>query len=480
MQQLSSLDASFLYLESHRTPMHIGGIYIFDAHENNTHFDYFRYKNYLLSRIHAAPMFRQRLVEVPLDLGHPYWVDDPEFDIEKHLLHVALPKPADMNALLNLAAQIFAKPLNRSRPLWDVTIVEGLYGIEGLSDKAFAMIPRIHHAGLDGVSGVHIMKLLFDETPNISAFASLPIQQKQWKPKGLPNSLELFVKNSGNILSTPVQLTKLVTETVGRAIKLNNKNNKLSKVEKAKVPPSPFTAPRTLFNVPVTAHRIVSVTSIELETVKQVKNHIKGCTVNDVILSICSGGLRKYLLEKSALPEKSLVAMAPVSVRVPKETGEMGNKISAMAVSLHTQQAKPIERLKAIHAHAVQSKSYSKAVKANKLMDYVPAQIAASAARLYTRLKIAKIHRPVYNLIITNVPGPPKPLYMNGYKLGLNFGIAPLIDGLGLIITIFSYNGTMYIGATSCREIMPDLSKLTVYIKQELEELMQAFKQHTS
>jgi len=197
-------------------------------------------------------------------------------------------------------------------------------------------------------------------------------------------------------------------------------------------------------------------------------------TVNDVILSICGGALRHYLSEKNALPKKSLITMAPVSVRTKDEGGKLGNKISAMLVALSTDEADPVQRLKNIHANAGGSKAFQKAVKAEKLMDYIPSQVAASAARIYTRMKIAKLHNPIYNLVITNVPGPAKPLYMNGHQLLNNFAIAPLIDGMGLMITVFSYAGIISIGATSCREIMPDLDVLTDYIHHALDDLEKA------
>ena len=469
MKQLNTMDAGFLYVESHRSPMHIAGVYIFEGTNHETGFSYENFRDYLASRLHIYPVFQQRLVEVPLDLGLPYWYDDPNFDIEHHISYVALPAPAEKNELFKLAAQIFNRPLDRQRPLWEITVVTGLQ-IAGLPEGSFALIPKVHHAALDGKAGVAIMQALFDTTPIPRLF---PREEKKEKPKRIPTNIELLARHTGDAIKTPFKLLMLAEKGIESVMKSNSKKKKIKDIEGYNPPPAPFTAPKTFFNVPVTPHRIVSATEFPLEKVKKIKDKMK-VTVNDVILSVCGGALRHYLSEKNALPDKSLITMAPVSVRTKSEKGKLGNKISAMLVALSTDEADPVQRLKNIHANAGGSKAFQKAVKAEKLMDYIPSQVAASAARIYTRMKIAKLHNPIYNLVITNVPGPAKPLYMNGHQLLNNFAIAPLIDGMGLMITVFSYSGVISIGATSCREIMPDLDTLTDYIHLALEELEKA------
>ncbi len=463
MKQLTTLDATFLHVESFRSPMHIGGVYIFENANPNEGLNYESFRDYMRTRIEGYPIFQQRLVEVPLDLGHPYWFDDPSFDIEHHLLHVALPKPGTVKQLLKLAAQIFSRPLDRQRPLWEVTIVEGLK-MDGVPEGSFAMIPKIHHAAIDGKSGVALMVALFDTMPTIQ---TTPFVNKRKKPERIPTKVELLARHTGDALNTPFKLAKLASKTIENALKSNKKKKE---IKSGKVPPAPFTAPKTMFNVEVTPHRIVDATIVSLERVKNIKN-TTGTTINDVILTICSGALRSYLSEKEALPKKSLIAMAPISVRTKREDGSLGNKISAMLIALATDEADPIQRLKNINESSSGSKVIRKAVKAEKLMDYIPAQVAANAARLYTRMKIAKLHNPIYNLVITNVPGPSTPLYMNGHKLVKNFAVAPLIDGMGLMITVFSYDGTISIGVTSCREIMPDIDVFIKKIDIALDEL---------
>ncbi|QQS27394.1 MAG: wax ester/triacylglycerol synthase family O-acyltransferase [Sphingobacteriales bacterium] len=464
MKQLSTLDATFYYLESHRTPMHVGGVYVFENPAPDKKFDFQNLKQYIGSRLLKFPVFRQRLVEVPLDLGHPYWFDDPDFELEFHISHVALPQPADTVELLQLASRFFSRPLDRQRALWEVLVVEGLQ-LDQETNNAFAIISKVHHAAIDGKSGVAIMELLFNSHADQEVILHLPPH----KADRIPTNIELLIRNSGEAISTPFKVAQLIGKTIESLFK-NNADKKIAAVQ-GKAPPAPFTAPRTLFNVPVTPHRIVAGVELELNRIKNIKNKVPGTTVNDVILAVCSGALRHYLLEKNDLPQKSLIAMAPVSIRDERNENAIGNHISAMLVSLSTDIASPLQRLKAINKSTVGSKVHQKAVKAEKLMDYIPSQLDALAARLYTRMKIGELHKPVFNLVITNVPGPSRHMYMNGSRMLKNLAIAPLIDGLGLIITVFSYAGNVSIGLTSCREIMPDIKHFAGMFLTSLSEL---------
>lgn len=468
MRQLSPLDASFYYFESYRTPMHIGGIYIFESSNPDQAFNYEAFKDYMSSYLHRFPVFRQRLVEVPLDLGTPYWIDDPDFEIEHHIEHVALPKPANEQALLDLAARIFSKPLDKNRPLWEVYIVDGLK-VEGIPEGAFAFIPKMHHAAVDGKSGVALMSALFTSSPE----ATIIPKPKPYVPERIPSDIELLIRNLGSSIEAPFKVAQLIGKTIENTIKSSQQKTGASKKnEKTVKPPSMFSAPKTIFNSSITPHRVVAGASLSLERVKAIKNTVKNTTVNDVILCLCAGALRQYLLDKRELPEKSLIAMAPISVRSVNDKGEtLGNKISAMLVDLATKESDTYKRLQLINNSTRGSKVQRKAVKAEKLMDYVPSQLEALAIRTYTRMRISELHPPIYNLVITNVPGPSRPLYMHGAKLLKIIGMAPLIDGMGLMVTIFSYNRQLFIGATSCREFMPDVQKFTKYINKELEKL---------
>lgn len=469
MKQLTTLDAGFYYLESHRTPMHVGGIYLFENPEPDKRFDYQGFKNYIGSRLLKFPVFRQRLVEVPLDLGLPYWFDDPDFVLDFHITHVALPHPADTAELLRLAARFFSRPLDRQRALWEVMVVEGLK-MPDMPDGAYAVVTKVHHAAIDGKSGVAIMELLFNSHADKEVILHLPAP----KAERIPTSVELLLRHSGEAFTTPFKLAQLVTKSIDSFFKTNTRQIVAS--AQGKTPPAPFSAPRTLFNVPVTPNRIVSGVELELERIKYIKNNVPGTTVNDVILTICAGALRKYLLEKNDLPKKSLIAMAPVSVRAEGKEAALGNHISAMLVSLATDIDNELDRLKTINKSTIGSKVHQKAVKAEKLMDYIPSQLEAMAARFYTRMKIGELHKPIFNLVITNVPGPSKHMYMNGSRMLRNLAVAPLVDGLGLIITVFSYAGTVSIGLTSCKEIMPDIRHFAELFLESLSNLEQEVK----
>lgn len=465
MQQLSALDASFVYFESSRTPMHIGGIYIFEPLKDGKTVNYDSFRDYLSARLHLAKPFRQRLVEAPLEIGYPVWVNDPEFNIENHLSFMALPKPGGYTELRNLASRLFSRQLDRSRPLWEAVIVEGLDGCEDLPKGAFAMIVKVHHAAIDGVSGAELLVALFDFIPQGRRMSTPP----PFEPERIPTGVELLAKSTGNIspINTPLKLAKFLTKSVGKTVGLAAS----SKYKKLKAPPFPYTAPKTRFNVKVSPHRVFGGLRISLKRIKDIKNSFEGITVNDVILAVCSGALRRYLNEKDELPKKkSLIALAPISIRSKAQSGQGGNKISAMLVSLATHIDVPLARLQMIHESTVGSKVYSGAMQAEQLMDFIPSSVAALAAKMYTQLEISELQRP-FNLVITNVPGPQIPLYMNGAQLISNYGFAPLLDGLGLLIALFSYNGMVSVGITTTREIMPDIDLFKQYILESLDEL---------
>lgn len=468
MQQLSGLDATFLYIESARAPMHVGGVYIFEPSEKGERIDYYKFRDFIESRLHISRVFRQRLVEAPLDMSHPYWIEDPNFDLEYHLQYMAIPQPGGAKELLDLAARIFSRTMDRKRPLWELTIVEGL-NIEGYPKNSFALISKVHHAAIDGGSGAEMMGALLNPSPKKPK--ATPDEEHYWEAERIPTGIEIVARNYIKSVGTPVKLAKFLYEAVGNTIDVARE----AIGKWIEPPPMPFSAPTTLFNAPVTPHRIFDGANLPLERIKKMKN-IAGTTVNNVVLAICAGALRLYLKDKNNLPKKPLVAMAPISVRSEEEKGAMGNKVSAMLVSLATNEEDPIKRLMLIHESASSSKVYSKALGANTIMDLVPSELAALAARLYTETKVVEYIRPVYNLVITNVPGPPIPLYMGGAKLLSHYGTAPLIDGLGLLMVVFSYAGSITISATSCRELMPDLNKFIENIYQSADELEKALE----
>ncbi len=464
MKQLNSIDAAFLYLESAKAPMHVGGVYIFEKPEGKDQFNYKEFRDFIGSRIHQVDMFRQRLVEVPLNLGRPYWAKDPDFNLDFHLAHMAVPQPGGLKELMALAGRIFSRPLDRGRPLWEMAFVEGLNGIDNLKPGSFAVIAKAHHAAIDGMSGATMMAAIFDMFPKP---VKVKPEEKPFKGEKIPHGLKLITKSTGKALNTPLKVLKFAKNT---AVSTTSTVIEAAK-KKVKAPPRLFSSPKTLFNVPVTHNRIFSGSWVELDRIKAIKNKVEGTTINDVVLTICSGALSKYLKGKKNPPKKSLVAMAPISVRSESKKNAGGNQISGMLVSLATDEKDLLSRLHAINTSSKGSKVYSKAVGAEQMMDLVPSQLASLASRLYTTMGVSEMHNPLYNLIITNVPGPPIPLYLNGAKMRAIFGLSPLFDGMALIITVFSYSGRVYFGLASCQEIMPDIDDLSEYIKDALTEL---------
>ena len=471
MDQLSGLDATFLYLETDNAPMHIGGVSILDPRRGDgTVLGLDDLRRLMASRLHLSRTFRQRLAEVPLDLGRPYWVHDEDFDLDAHIERTQLPEPGGFRELEALAAWQFAEKLDRKRPLWHLLLVEGLDNVEGVPPGSVALISRVHHAAIDGMSGSEILSALFDVTPEPR---EVPPPDDPPDAKA-PGKLKLLGKAGLNLGETRRALSKTVKDTVKGAIK----SGATWGIKRVQPPPFPFSAPQTRLNAQVSPRRVWSAARLELDRIKAIKQKA-GATVNDVVLTVCAGALRRYLLESDDLPEKSLVAMVPISVRSEEQKGTMGNQVSAMLVALATEEADPAIRLERIREGAHGSKVYHQAIGARTLGDYsqvIPFSLAGLGARLYTRMNLAERHKPIFNLVITNVPGPQVPLYVSGARLLAHMGAAPIFDGMGLILPIFSYAGTLSIGALSCPEMIPDPSAFTELLPDALDELEAAIQ----
>ncbi len=471
MQQLSGLDAAFLYLETPNAPMHVGGVAIFEPPVDKK-FDIENYRNFLTTRLHVVRTTRERLVNVPMNLGYPYWIEDPNFDIDFHLHHMALPQPGTWQQLSKLAAHIFSIPLDRSRPLWEMTFVEGLDAIAGVKKGTFALISKIHHSAIDGASGAEMQGAVLDTQPNATQSTS----SEPWTSEPIPSERELLHKALMNAVKNPIELARMLPKTIKSATVAGA----LWQVKKIKPPQMPFTAPRTRFNNTVTPHRVWDSALFSLSRIKTIKNAFD-VTLNDAVLTICATALRRYLIDKGELPEVPLTAMLPVNIRDEDEKGTQGNRVSAYVASLATDEPDLKKRVQKIHKSTSSSKIYHNATDAKKLIDYstfIPYSLGNLASRLYTRMDISQKHTPFYNVIITNVPGPQIPLYMYEAKMYATFGTAPILDGIGLIIVIQSYSGTLSISSTSCREIMPDLPVFIQYVRDAVEELEKLTNNH--
>ncbi|MFA5119522.1 wax ester/triacylglycerol synthase family O-acyltransferase [Zavarzinia sp.] len=463
MERLSGLDASFLYLETSTNHMHVGGLLILELPEMLRAGFFDRVKALVASRLHLARAYRRRLQMVPLDIDHPLWVEDKDFDLDFHMRHIAVPPPGTMADLMELVARLHSRPLDRSRPLWE------FYVIEGLSEGRAAVYTKIHHCCIDGVAGTELMVSLldFDVVPR-----EVPPPETPWVPDRAPNEIEVLARAAVHGVVQPLSMLRRVPKLLGTAFNVGRRALEPG----AHLPPAPFQAPRTLFNRALTPHRRFAVKTISLAEVKAAKN-LLGCTVNDIVLAICSGALRAYLAEKNDLPDKPLIAMCPISVRSEAQKGELNNRVSAMLVSLATEVEDVIARVAAIKESTREAKDSYKALPADMLRDWslfaAPA-VAARAARLYSRYKIADYHRPPFNVVISNVPGPGFPLYLAGAKVQHIFPVSIPADTIGINITVQSYMDHVEFGVIVDRETVPDVDHFVDLLQPALDELRQA------
>jgi WS/DGAT/MGAT family acyltransferase len=459
---MSGLDATFLYFETPNNHMHVLGVIVFDPATASEPYSFERVKDMMRSRLHLVPPFRRKLAPIPFNIHHPVWVEDATFDLDYHIRRIGCPAPGSERELAELVGDIASRPLDRSRPLWE------MYIVEGLQNGYVASVAKMHHCTIDGVSGANLMVHLFDLEPNPPAQP----EDHPWEPDRMPTDVERIAYAVASRVTKPLNLFKVVPQTARSVLNVVQRRRGTGGGMAA-----PFTAPRTSFNQPITPHRRVAFATTSLEEVKEIKRTF-GATVNDVVLTIVSGSLRKYLDAHGELPQKSLIATCPVSVRGEEEKDVIGsNRVSAMFTSLSTDIADPVERLRVIHESNKGAKEEHNAIGADILTNW--AEFAAPttfslAARAYTGLRLAERHPVIHNLVISNVPGPPFPLYFAGAKLvGLN-PLGPIMDGAGLNITVLSYVDNINWGFIACRELMPDLWDLADAIPEAQAELLKA------
>ena len=462
MERLSGLDATFLYLETPSLHMHVSMAAVFDKSTVPGGYSFDKVRDLVRSRLVRAPIFRRRLVEVPFRLGHPYWVDDLDFDIDYHMRRAALPAPGGVDELAEFVGDVCSRQLDRTKPLWEMYIVEGLAG------GNIAVVTKIHHCTIDGVSGAELLGELFDLEADP---APRPVPDEL--PRGdrrLPSDAMLVGQALAARFTKPMEVTRLAWKT-GRAVLDVRKVRRSNDAGHAALP---LTAPRTSLNSAITAHRRVAFATIGLDDVKRVKQALE-TTVNDVVLAVCTGALRQYLLDGDELPDDPLVATVPVSVEGSARTRPGANKVSAMFVALPCRIDDPVKRLLTIRDGTKGAKEEHRALGADVLQDWAEhaaPNVFSVAARAYTRLKLAERHRPIHNLVISNVPGPDFPLYLGGAELVAGFPLGPVMDGAGLNITVMSYRGVLNWGLLACRETVPRLADLAVAIPRALDELL--------
>jgi diacylglycerol O-acyltransferase len=443
MQRLSGLDASFLYLETSDQPMHVCSIMELDTSTMPGGYTFDRLRDALSLRIRAMPQFREKLANSPLNLDHPVWVDDNNFDIDRHLHRIGLPPPGGRAELSEICGHIASLPLDRRRPLWEMWVIEGVAGTDCHRDRRIGVMIKVHHAGVDGVTGANLMSQLC--TTEADAPAPDPVDGV-----GGASGWEIAAGGLVRFASRPLHLANVVPGTVSSVV------GTLLRAREGQTMARPFAAPRTVFNARISGRRNVALAKLDLEDIKTVKNHF-GVKVNDVVMALVSGVLRQYLAERNALPDTSLVATVPVSVH-GKSDRPGRNQVSGMFSSLQTHIADPVERLKAIAEANSVAKQHSSAIGATLLQDWT--QFAAPAVfgiamRVYARTRLTEM--PVHNLVVSNVPGPQIPLYMLGCEVKAMFPLGPIFHGSGLNITVMSLNRNLDVGLISCPQLLPDL-----------------------
>jgi WS/DGAT/MGAT family acyltransferase len=488
VKQLSGVDASFLYLESGRVYGHVSGLGIFARPDVPDWSPYEATRNRLASRLAELEPLRRRLIEVPLQLDHPFWIEDPDFDLEFHVRESCLPPPGTDDKLTQLVARLVARALDRAHPLWEV------YVIEGLRDDRFAIFTKLHHATIDGAAGAELMKIVYDHQPGGTADASgqalppaesvpSPAQALSWAWRGMMRKPDKFIRlqvramramgeltrNRG--LTGMADLARTIPNPIGARVAARREHG-------ADAPPAPpeSAAPPTPFNAAITAHRRVALRSVPLGDIKAVKQ-AAGTTVNDVVMAVCAGALRQYLVERGALPNRPLVAMVPVSTRTGAESDPWTNRVSAVFPVLPTTSADPVDRLRQMQRTMNDAKDRFSLVPADVLTEYAefaPPALFIRAARVATQLRLADRFKPPFNLVISNVPGPRQPLYLDLARMLHYYPVSTIVEGQGLNITVQSYLDTLDFGLVSCRELVPDLENLAERLVDEVATLAKA------
>lgn len=485
MKQLTGLDATFLYMETPNSYGHVNSLAIYERPTPD--FDPYRavYERFGAMVGHLEP-FRRKVVEVPFGLDHPYWIDDPHFDLDYHVREIGLAPPGAADQLAEQVARIIGRPMDRRHPLWEV------YVIEGLGDGRWAMLSKTHHATIDGAAGVMMMQILNQNSPD----EPWPFEPVEWEGEEAPTDSELLRRTTAHLLANPVKAARLqlrilrslaagaglasvgdvatrtremLANAVGRSEQADAVDAQLGGVSLPSIQ-----APPTPFNRSIGPHRRFAMRSTSLANIKRLKDATGG-TVNDVVMAICAGALRNYLLAHDALPDEPLRAMVPVSIRTGDEEDPWTNRVSSIVSSLPTDCDDPLERVERCRSAMADAKHQLDLVPADALAeatDFTSPVVATAAVRLMARLS-DRFTLPA-NVVISNVPGPRQPLYFAGAKLDHFIPVSTITSGMGLNITVHSYEDKLDFGLVADRDLVPDLWDLVDLHVEEVAVLFEA------
>jgi WS/DGAT/MGAT family acyltransferase len=468
LQQLTAMDAVFLNQETTETPQHIG-LLMFYAQPKNRRGPV-RFKQILATfsaRNRLAPIFHQKLAEVPFGIDHPFWLEADNLDVEFHVRHIALPQPGDWRQLCIQVARLQARVIDRSRPLWEAYVIEGLDKVDFLPPGSFAILYKMHHAAVDGASALAAIHALHDDKPQAKKVSEKPEHQSPSNP----GSLELLGRAYVNRLRSPsrwLNAVREITPIPGR-VRRGLKEDRLQPAR---------TRQNNRFNSTISSHRVVEGRFFDLEEVKAIKSSVPDVTVNDVVVTVVGGAMRKYLEIKDEAPENSPIAMIPVSFRSDDNRDAGGNLVTAMTMAIHSETDDPLQRLYQVHEEALSAKAYTEAIgtrTAQEVAQIIPPQIASLAMlRTGSRLMFSSGASAPVNTVITNVVGSQVPLYLCGAELVGCLGLGPLMHGMGLFHAVMSCNGKLSIAINACRDMLADPGFYSECIQASYEELRQA------
>jgi WS/DGAT/MGAT family acyltransferase len=470
MKQLSGTDNVMLFAERRNIYNHVGALLVYDVttapggkvrfKDIVRHFD---------ARMHLHPLFRQRLAQVPFGLDRPYWVAEPNLDIEYHMRHIALPKPGDWRQLMIQVARLHSRPLDREHPLWEAYVIEGLDNIPKLPPGAFALFLKIHHAVVDGMAAVHLMRELHAATPDADGWPSHPptiIADRE--PTGvelLARSVESAAVRAGKAtqLSTKIG-TRLLAAARAQWPEISRGDFKAISAKVADLVPA--TAPVTRFSGEVSPHRVMEAFGMPVSRIARIRAKVPGTTINDIFVAVAGGAVRKYLDRKGELPVESLSGLMPISLRSDASAG--GNEVAGVPVRVRSDVADPIERLLAVRQEAIESKARAEKIGLDLLKSLFEVLPSSAASGLF--LQIAKS----VNLTVSNVRGPDRPIYLAGAKAMCLYPVSIPADGAGLNFTAVSYNGVLWLSMVSCREMLPDPATFLECMRGSWDELLSA------
>ncbi len=460
MQRMTGMDAAFLYIETPAMHMHAVGVLVLDPTGLASGFGIDEVTRAIADRIHLIPPLRRRVLSPPAGIDHPLWIEDPAFDLTAHIKETPMEGPVSWGRLEQFVGDVTGRPLDRKRPLWEMWVVDSLEG------GNVALVTKFHHSLMDGGAGANLMASIFD--PSADAGPIDP-PAEPWAPDKIPSTRTQVASSVSSLVARQRELPGAVARTFSGLA--GTTRTWLS--QRATGANTPLTAPRTRLNGAITSNRSVVLTRVELDTVRRIARAF-GTTVNDVVLAASGTALRHYLEARGPLPTRSLVAAVPVSLRTGSDEGEFANRVSNMMVEVPLQPDDPVRRLSIVHANSLSSKALQSAFGAESLQELTgitaPSMMVAGA-RLYSGLKLARFHPPVFNLVISNVPGPPLDLYCAGAKVTGIFLMGPVMDGTGLNMTVLSQGHHLNVGVMACPDLVPDVGEIGIEFVDAIDEL---------